>query len=147
MVVEMLANLDPLIGVTLFSILMAFLFPLVYLITIDVEKAKHLRRKAKEYKKRMDDARKRGDEKELKDLWEKNMHLLKEQMTLTQKQLIYTMLIILIMFPLLKKLYNGATFKLPFPLPFVGDTVGIIGLYIIISIPASIFFRKLLRVD
>ncbi len=144
---EYLSSVDPLIGVTAFSIFMAFLFPLIYRSVIDIERAKELKRKAKDYQKRMREARKRGDEKELKDLLEKNMSLLGEQMSLTQKQLICTLAIIIVVFPILKRLYGNATFKLPFPLPFVGSDVGIIGLYIIISIPASMFFRKLLRVD
>ncbi len=34
--------------------------------------------------------------------------------------------------------------RLPFPLPFVGDTVGWLGFYILASIPVSMFTRKLL---
>jgi uncharacterized membrane protein (DUF106 family) len=37
--------------------------------------------------------------------------------------------------------------KLPFKLPFIGDTVGWLGLYIIISLPTTIILRKLLGVE
>jgi uncharacterized membrane protein (DUF106 family) len=44
-------------------------------------------------------------------------------------------------------MYSTATFMLPFPLPFVGNDVGWLGMYIIMSLPSSVLFRKILGVD
>ncbi|MBU4246542.1 MAG: EMC3/TMCO1 family protein [Nanoarchaeota archaeon] len=42
---------------------------------------------------------------------------------------------------------ENARFKLPFRFPGIGDNVGWLGLYIIISIPSTMLFRKILGVD
>jgi len=43
--------------------------------------------------------------------------------------------------------FENVRYKLPFHFPGVGDNVGWLGLYIIISIPATMLFRKILGVD
>ncbi len=42
---------------------------------------------------------------------------------------------------------QNVRFKLPFSFPLVGTEVGWLGIYIIISLPATMLFRKLLGVD
>lgn len=42
---------------------------------------------------------------------------------------------------------ENVRFKLPFHFPGIGDRVGWLGLYIIISIPSTMLFRKILGVD
>lgn len=43
--------------------------------------------------------------------------------------------------------FEGYVANLPFTLPIFGSTVGWLGLYIIISMPATFLFRKMLKVD
>ena len=43
--------------------------------------------------------------------------------------------------------FDGYIANLPFSLPIFGNTVGWLGLYIIISMPATFLFRKMLNVD
>jgi len=43
--------------------------------------------------------------------------------------------------------FENVRFKLPFHFPGIGDKVGWLGLYIIISIPSTMLFRKILGVD
>ena len=43
--------------------------------------------------------------------------------------------------------FEGYIANLPFSLPIFGNTVGWLGLYIIISMPATFLFRKMLNVD
>ncbi len=140
-------SLNPLIGISLLATVLSFLFALIYRAVMDVEKIKKIKKESKEFKKRMDEARKKGDHKELKDLWEKSMKLTQEQFALTMKPLMLTFALVIVVFPLMKKLYSGVVFDLPFPLPFIGSQIGWLGLYIIISIPTSTLFRKLLGVD
>jgi len=140
-------NLNPLIGIALVATTLSFVFSLIYRLAMDVEKMKEIKRKSKKFKKMMDEARKKGDHKELKDLWEKSMKLTHEQFAMSMKPLIFTFALVIVVFPVLKKTYNGVTFALPFPLPFVGSHIGWLGMYIIVSVPTSMLFRKLLRVD
>lgn len=139
--------LNPLLGISLTATLLSFVFALIYRLTVDVERMKKLKKKSRELRKRMDEARRRENHKELKDLWEKSMKLTHEQFAIGLKPMMLTLLLVMIVFPFLKKTYNGATFALPFSLPFIGNDVGWLGLYIIISIPTSMLFRKLLKVE
>ncbi len=138
---------NPLIGISVIATLLSFLFALIYRFTIDIRKMRTLKKKSRELKIKMDEARKKGDHKELKYLWEKSMRLTREQFAMGLKPMMLTLALVVLVFPLLKKTYNGVSFALPFQIPFVGHDIGWLGLYIIISIPTSMLFRKLLKVD
>ncbi len=139
--------MEPIISLLLISIGVGFAIALIYRLTMDINKLHRVKMEMEMLKKRMDEARKKKDEKEIKKLLEKNMKLTHEQMHLMMKPLLISMIVIFLILPELKKMYAGLTFKLPFPLPHFGSTVGWLGIYIIFSLPPSLLFRKLLKVD
>ncbi len=140
-------SMEPVLSIMIISIMIGFVISLIYRLTTDINKLHRIKMEMEQLKEKMNQAKKKKDEKEIKKLIEKNMKLTHEQMHLMMKPLLVSMVIIFLVLPELKKMYAGTVFKLPFPLPHFGSTVGWLGLYIIFSLPPSLFFRKLLKVD
>lgn len=139
-----LALQSPVIGVTVAALVVAIIFTASRRIFIDQAKLKHVMGEMKKLKKRMKNV-KRDDEKTLKALTEKSLKLNSENMKLTLKPLAISMVLLILIFPWLGRTFEGYMFRLPFGIPLLASsgTVGWLGLYIVISMPFTMVFKKL----
>ncbi len=108
--------------------------------------------KMKAIKERMDKLRKKMKEKKndidtMKKIMDEQNALIKEQLQYSMRSFIYNALFIIPVFWLLKKWLNGFTVKLPFSLPWIGDKVGWLGMYIFYAILFSLLIKRLLKIS
>jgi len=142
-----MANLVALFSIVGLSLAVSFGLALVYRFMVDQDRMREIKAEMASIRKKMSEAKKAKNEKEMKELMEKSLKMGNQQMKMNMKPLIVSMVIAFAVLPVLPILAQGALFKLPFWMPILGPDVGWLGLYIIISLPSTIFFRKLLGVD
>ena len=213
-----LIAMGPVYTIAGISLLVSFVFSIMYKILVDQKKIKFIRREMKSVQEKINNARKKGDENKMRELWTKSMGLNNEQMMMNMKPMIVSMVFVMLILPWLAGMYgdisssvennsgmlsfdgveqqfsvvedndnwvimldsgellhNGETIdindktltvsipddyekdnivkfkkfrvKLPFSLPYFGSVLGWLGYYIIISMPATYLFRKMLGVE
>lgn len=141
-----LMSLGPLATITVLSALISFGFAALYKFAVPREKALALKSEMQELRDQMKEAKKAKDEKTMKHLMERSLKASNQQMMLNMKPLLISMVLVFATLPWFAWAYPTAKFQLPFQFLFWND-VGWLGLYIIVSIPATVIFRKLLGVD
>ena len=107
----------------------------------DVSLVKTLRGDMKKINKEMKEVK--DDTKKLNELMTKSFGIQKKMMSQTMKPTIISSVAVLSAFYFLSTFYSETTLSLPFSVPFIGDTLGWIGIYISVSIICSILFRKI----
>lgn len=134
---------NPAAGVAAAALLMSLVFSVSRRLLVDQAKLKHLMSEMKRLRERMKKISK-DDEKAHKALIGKSLKLNNQQMRLTLKPLAVSMLLVLLIFPWLARTFAGQSFSLPFAIPLLAPdaAVGWLGLYIIMSMPLTIIFRK-----
>ena len=129
------------------SVFVAFLFAYIQKLMIDPMKLRTLKEEMKIIQKKQKEAKKKNDPKELKKSFDQMLKLQHKQMMMTMKPMIVSMIPVLLIFSWLPTVYSGTPFILPFWLPLAGNEVTWLGLYILVSIPAATFFRKIFGMD
>ena len=129
------------------AVIVALIFTLFHKAMVNKNEMRHVKMELEKIKKRMNKAKKERKEKEINMLLAQSMQLSQKQLKMMLKPLFFSLILIVFIFQWLKSTYNGVTIALPFNLPFIGDSVGWLGAYIIMSIPATIILRKLLDVE
>lgn len=107
----------------------------------DVDLVKTLRGDIKKINKEMKESKE--DAKKLNELMNKSFEIQKKMMGQTMKPTMISSVAVLGAFYFLSTFYSETTLLLPFSLPFIGNTLGWIGIYILVSIISSIVFRKI----
>lgn len=129
------------------ALIISFIFALFYKIFVNQEKMRKIKDEMIEVKEKMTEAKKKGNDKELKKLVERSLEVNKEQMILSMKPLFISMIFAISLFVWLRQEYTEMVFNLPISLPYFGNDIGWLGFYIIISLPSTFIFRKILEVD
>lgn len=107
----------------------------------DVDLMKSLKAETKKISREMKEVKQ--DTKKLNELMSKSFEIQKKMMGQTMKPMMFSSIIILGVFFLLSAFFSEVTLTLPFSLPFIGNTLGWVGIYIIVSIISSLIFRKI----
>ncbi len=86
-----------------------------------------------------------GTEK-LNKLMSKTVEIQKKMMGQTMKPMMISSIVILVVYYIIPKFFSGAVLYLPFALPFIGNQLGWLGIFISASIISSLVFRKVFDV-
>ena len=131
------------------SVVMSFLTSLIYRVFGNYNEMRRIKAELSELKESMDKARKNKDEKKLLELMKRQNELAMEQFQYMFKPMFLTMLVVGVVFYFLKQIFHEVDFSanLPFYIPIAGEDVGWLGFYIITSMPLTVFFRKLMKLD
>lgn len=110
---------------------------------------KRIKLELNDLKEPLSKARKEKNEKKILELMKKQNELAMEQFRFMAKPLILTFLVVVPTLGFIRHIYTplDLIFVLPFPLPFAGKDVTWLGFYIIMSLPLTVLFRKLLKLD
>lgn len=127
----------------------SFMISLVSNIIIKYTTDQH---KMKSIKERMDKLRKKMKEKKndvatMKKIIDEQNALMKEQLQYSMRSFIYNALFIIPVFWLLKKILNGFIVQLPFNIPWIGNKVGWVGMYVFYAILFSLLIKRLLKIS
>ncbi|RLG13838.1 MAG: hypothetical protein DRN66_03440 [Candidatus Nanohalarchaeota archaeon] len=150
--------LDPLIQLTLISSGLSLVVTLIQKKTIDHVAMKRIRAEIKSLQKDMKEAQKKNDVAKTNKMLARTMELTKKQMMMTMKPTMYTMPLFIIAFPIIRKYFLDVIYTFPMglgipwlslsPFGFLWKTTfGWLGIYIMVSIIASIVFKKIFKMS
>lgn len=108
-------------------------------------------KKAKEeielYRKKSTEAQKEGDMKKANKYMSEMMKASQKQMRENMKPMMFSFIMFILAFSWLDANYSDLLVSLPFTVPFLGKEINWFWWYLIIIIPMSMFFRKILDVQ
>ncbi|MBR9682527.1 MAG: DUF106 domain-containing protein [Candidatus Aenigmarchaeota archaeon] len=136
---------DPL-ALAIMSILVTFVVTLIYKKFIDQTAMREIKAKVKAMQAESKELQKTDPDAASKKMSEM-MSLTNQQMKLSMKPMIPTMIFVLAFLPWISSLFEGPVVFLPFELPFFGNDFGWLAWYMMISLPSSQLLRKILGVE
>ncbi|MBU0898268.1 MAG: DUF106 domain-containing protein [Nanoarchaeota archaeon] len=149
MAIEMLTILLVAAGISLLSALFHKFF-------VNQNDLKQMKNEMKYQKERANAAKKRGDKGVEAEASKEMMSLSGKQMKMTMKPLMYTMIVVIVILGWLSTTYAESVINLPIPMPTLSWAFPFVSLtteyswffwYIIVSVPTTFAFRKLLGLE
>lgn len=148
---QLFGSISPMVVIILIALFMGILAQLPYKFFVDQDKVKYLKEEQKRLQKQMKEAQKEANTEKSTELMNNSMRLSGQLMKTTSKALVISMVISLgflfILFPWLRATYTQPIVILPLSLPILGNDVGWLGWYLIVSIPLMFFFRKIMGIE
>ena len=144
---EFLLVFTPVISVILIAFLALLIINVCNKLLVNQTKAKEIKQNIKEINKRMKLEQKKGNTGKVSEIMSETMKENSKLMRMQMKPLIVSMLIIILFLSSLSSQYVNVTIALlPFPLPFLGTSLGWFSWYLLVSIPIALLLRKLLKI-
>ncbi|MCK4730108.1 MAG: DUF106 domain-containing protein [Candidatus Aenigmarchaeota archaeon] len=84
--------------------------------------------------------------KKLNELMSKSVGIQKKMMGQTMKPMMISSLVVFVAFYIIPMFFSGAVLNLPFSIPFIGNQLGWLGIFILTSIISGLIFRKVFDV-
>ncbi len=137
------------LGEFLLAIVLVFIYTLFSRFLANQEEVKKLKEEQAALQKKSAELRKTNPE-EANKLSTESLKLSNKMMKLNMKPMFATLLLAVVILPWLGYAFISKSLvivKLPFELPFIGNYLGWLKWYILVSIPFSQLFRKLLGVQ
>jgi len=135
------------IEIMLFTIGMSFVLAIIYRVLTNPEEMRRIKENMKEVQAKVKKAQKSGDTDQVNALTSEMLKGSQKQFTQNMKPMMASMLIFFVFIGFLRAQYQGVLIALPFFVPFIGSMIGWFKWYILITIPFTFFFRKLLGVE
>ncbi|MBL7160500.1 MAG: DUF106 domain-containing protein [Candidatus Aenigmarchaeota archaeon] len=146
----------PIQEVLIWSLGLSLLLAVLYRFLTNPREIKLLKEEIKGYRERSNKAQKAGNAEEANKLLSEMMKLTSKQMRSNMKPMIASLVIFFIAIGFLRETYSNFIIQLPFILPLLSysfpfiilrDSIGWFWWYILITLPATFIFRKLLGVE
>ena len=148
---QIFGSLSPIIAIVIIAILMGIMAQLPYKFFVNQDKIKYLKDEQKKLQEQIKEAQKESNLEKSTELMNKSMKLSGQLMQTTFKALGISMIISLgflfILFPWLRATYTQPIVILPFSLPVLGNHIGWLAWYLIVSIPLTLFLRKIMGIE
>ncbi len=138
------------------SLLVSALIGAVYRIMIKPEDMRAAKREMEEIRKRVKEAQKAGNEAKVRELMSEQLKISQKQMSLNFRVMPVSLIVFIIAVWVFGTFYNDVVVRLPFQMPLptrlagfppvwiaVKNYMGWFLWYICVTIPGTIFFRKL----
>jgi uncharacterized membrane protein (DUF106 family) len=129
------------------SVLMSMGSVLISRFIGDQDAVKNLKREMKSLNDKVKKAQKAGNTAEMNRHSSDLMKLSGKQFQLNMKPMMFSMFMFFIIFGFFSTYYAELVVPVPFNIPFIGNQLGWFHWYIIIVLPMSFMFRKLLSVE
>ena len=84
--------------------------------------------------------------KKLNELMSKSVGIQKKLMGQTMKPMMISSLVVLVAFYIIPMFFSKTVLNLPFSIPFVGNSLGWLGIFIFTSVISGLVFRKIFDV-
>ena len=140
-------QLLPFEEVFIFTIILAFVMAILYRILTKPEVMRKIKNDVKYYKEEMSKAKKAGDKEKMNKFMSEQMRASQKMFGQSMKPMMASMLLFLVAIGWLANQYAEVLVAAPFSIPFIGSELNWFWLYLIIIIPSSTLFRKLLGVE
>lgn len=147
MIFSPILALPPAISELILAAIICFVITIFYKKMIDQNRALEIKKQIKDFQEKIKTAQKDKQTEEANRLMTQMLNLSSQQMKLMMKPMIPTMLFVILFFPWLSFVYAGKqVLLLPVSLPLFGNDLGWFTWYIIVSIPLTMIFRKIMGV-
>jgi uncharacterized membrane protein (DUF106 family) len=142
--------------VFLWSILLSLVLALIYRFLTNPEEIRRIKGEVKFYREKVKKAQKEGNKEETNKHMSDMLKLNQQHMKQNMKPMFLSMIIFFIFLGWLNQTYAALVVPIPFSLPLLGwefpfvyiaTEINWFWLYILITIPATFVFRKLLGVE
>jgi uncharacterized membrane protein (DUF106 family) len=143
----MVFGLPGYIEVLAISVAMALATVMVSKLASNQRAIRNLKAEMKSLNERVKKAQKAGDTKEMNRHSSELMKLSGRQMQMNMKPMMISLMLFMAMFWFFGAYYTELVIPSPVNIPFVGNQLGWFHWYIIIVLPGSFLFRKLLGVE
>jgi len=146
----------PIQEVLVWSLMLSLVLALIYRLLTKPKEIRSLKEEIKEYKDKMGKARKEGKTEETNRLLSEMMKLNQKQLRSNMKPMLASLLIFFVFLGFLRETYSSFLIQLPvilplfsYSFPFIAlrESIGWFWWYILITIPSTFLFRKLLGVE
>ena len=136
------------VELAVWSLLLSLLMAVVYR-TLGKKPAdlRALKARSKELKQRADAAKKAGNQEEANKLLTEMLSLSHEQMKGNMKPMLVSLLVFGAALWWFAREFVALSIPLPFTIPLIGPAANWFWWYLLITVPATVFFRKLLGMD
>ena len=139
-------SLPPILSELVIAGVISIIITLFYKKMVNQNELKELKEEQKKLQERTKELQKTNPE-EANKLTGEMLKLTNKQMKMNFKPMLPTLLLVIVLFPWVASLYSGAVALLPFTLPYFGNDFGWLMWYIVVSVPMSQVFRKMLGVQ
>lgn len=142
-----IVGLPPIFSEIILATIIIFIITLFYKYMINQNAMKEIKGQVKKYQDEIKKVQKENPEK-VKEMMSEMMKLTNKQMKMSFKPMLPTMIFVLLLLPWMASIFAGPIIKVPFYWPFVGsNSFGWLIWYVIISVPMTQIFRKILGVE
>jgi len=139
-------GMPPVLAEIVIASAVTLVITLLYRLLSDPKKLKELRDRTKEINAKVKELQKTNPEAASK-MTNEMLEITNKQMMASMKPMLATLLVASLFFPWMAATFTGPIVKLPAEVPLFGADLGWLMWYIVISIPVSQIFRKLMGVD
>lgn len=142
--------------VFVWSLLLSLVLSFIYRFLTKPSKIRNLKKDMKFYREKMSESQKSGNKEESDKYLKESMRLNQEHLKENMKPMIFSMILFIIVLGWLGGTYAELTVPLPITLPVTGWEFPFIGMtmqynwfwwYLVITVPFTFVFRKLLGVE
>ncbi len=134
-------------SVLIFSLVLSFVIAVIYRILTKPEEIRRIKQDLKFFRKKIKDAQKADNTAEVQKLTNEMLRMSQKQMSLMMKPMFASAIIFFVALGWLHSTFEEVLITLPFPLPFLGAELTWFWWYVIITLPATLIFRKALGVE
>ncbi len=139
--------LSAFLQVTMVSLGLSFMLSLLYRFLTNPDEMKRIKKEMKFYKEKSSEAQKAGDKAKANEYMKDMMKASQQQFKQNMKPMMASMLVFFIVLGWMHSTFASVLVQLPVTIPFAGNDLGWFWWYILITIPCTMLFRKLLGVD
>lgn len=135
------------IQITLISLALSFVLSLLYLLLTKPGEMRRIKEEMAYYRKKSSEAQKAGNKEKANEYLKESMKLTQQQFKQNMKPMMASMLIFIIILGWMHGAFTDVLVLLPVTIPIAGNDLGWFWWYILLTIPCTMLFRKLLGVD
>jgi len=135
------------IEVLIWTLGISFLIALIYRFLTNPDDLRRIRSNMKEVQGKVKKAQKAGNMEEMNALTSEMLKLSQQQFTKNMKPMIASAVIFFVFLGFIRVQYSNFKIATPFTIPVIGSDMGWFLWYIVITIPATLLFRKLLGAE
>ncbi len=131
----------------IFSLVLSFVISVIYRVLTKPEEIRRIKQDLKFFRNKIKDAQKAENTAEVQKLTNEMLRMSQKQMSMMMKPMLVSAIIFFVALGWLHSTFEELVVALPFPLPFLGAELTWFWWYVIITLPATIIFRKALGVE
>lgn len=133
--------------ITILTLALSLVISVIYRFLTDPAAIRNLKQEMKIIQEKANKAQKEGDTKKAGELTSEMLKLSQKQLGMSMKPMMFSFIVVAAAFYWLGTQYAEVMINAPFTIPFLGAQLNWFWWYILLTIPATWVFRKLLGVE